>query len=69
MSGLRTPADIEQRARKLGLSINEVCRRAGVAVSIFQRWKQGVTEPNLSSYRRICEVVEPPRKPRPKRSA
>lgn len=32
-------ADIEARSQRLGLSISELCRRAGVHPTTFSRWK------------------------------
>jgi predicted transcriptional regulator len=57
MADLLTPADIERLAQRAGIPIAEVCRRAGVAPSIFSRWKAGKTEPNLDNYRRIRDAV------------
>jgi transcriptional regulator with XRE-family HTH domain len=54
---LLSPGDIEARARSAGLSMAEVCRRADIAQSTFQRWKTGETEPNLAVYRRLVEVT------------
>ncbi|MGD0109224.1 MAG: hypothetical protein ABSC06_35080 [Rhodopila sp.] len=74
MSELLTPSDIERLARQSGMTMAEVCRRAGLATSIFARWKAGKTEPNLENYRRIRDVVLPPGaspaapKSKPKRS-
>lgn len=66
MGDLLTPADVEKLAERAGIPIAEVCRRAGVASSIFSRWKSGKTEPNLENYRRIRDVVLglPPRRKR-----
>ena len=57
MSELLTPTEIEQRAKSKGLSIADVCRRAGIAVSTFQRWKAGKTAPTLTVYQRIEAVL------------
>ena len=57
MSDLLTPADIERLARELGIPMAEVCRRAGIATSIFQRWKGGLTSPSYRNYQRIIDVV------------
>lgn len=61
MPDLLTPELLEDRARTAGLSMAEVCRRAGIAQSTFSRWKSGTTEPTLDVYRRLCEAVEAPR--------
>lgn len=57
MSDLLTPADVEGMARTRGISMAEVCRRAGIATSIFTRWKKGLTRPNYGNYQRILAVV------------
>lgn len=58
MHELLSPGDIEARARLAGLSLAELCRRAGIAQSTFTRWKAGTTEPTLSVYRRLLAVTE-----------
>ena len=57
MSDLLDPIDIERLAQRMGIPMAEVCRRAGVAPSIFSRWKAGKTEPNLDNYRRIRDAA------------
>ena len=52
-----SPQQIEVLAHAQGLSIRELCRRAGVAQTTFTRWKKGDTEPLLSVYRRLVETV------------
>jgi transcriptional regulator with XRE-family HTH domain len=58
MSNLLGPADVERLARGLGLSMAEVCRRAGIATSIFTRWKSGLTRPGYRNYQRIMDAVQ-----------
>jgi predicted transcriptional regulator len=58
MSDLLTPADVERMAWEGRISIAELCRRAGVAPSIFSRWKAGKTEPSMENYRRIRDVAQ-----------
>jgi transcriptional regulator with XRE-family HTH domain len=57
MSDLLTSAEVESLAREAGLTMNEVCRRAGVARSIFTRWKGGETTPSLENYQRMVRAV------------
>jgi transcriptional regulator with XRE-family HTH domain len=57
---ISTPSDIEAAAKKAGLSMAEVCRRAGVAQSTFNRWKNGTTQPTLGIYQRLCGAVAAP---------
>jgi transcriptional regulator with XRE-family HTH domain len=59
MGDVLTATDIEALAWRAGLSMAEVCRRAGIAQSTFTRWKAGRTEPTLDAYRRLFEVVKP----------
>lgn len=71
MSDLLTPADIERLARELGITMAEVCRRAGIATSIFTRWKGGLTSPSYRNYQRIIDAVHagkpaPANDPKPK---
>ena len=33
-------ADIEKRAKQIGVKLSEVCRKAGVDRSILERWKK-----------------------------
>lgn len=33
-------ADIETRAKKIGVNLSEVCRKAGVDRSVLERWKK-----------------------------
>lgn len=49
--------EIEHSASAAGLSIAEVCRRAGVANSTFTRWKAGVTSPNYRSIESIRSAI------------
>jgi predicted transcriptional regulator len=57
MADLLTPQDIERLADKAGVTMASVCKLAGVAPSIFTRWKAGKTEPNMESYRRIRDAA------------
>ena len=59
MPDVMTAPEIEALAWKAGLSMAEVCRRAGIAQSTFTRWKAGKTEPTLDAYRRLCHAVMP----------
>ena len=52
-----TPSDVEEQARGAGLTIADVCHRAGIAASTFTRWKNGTTKPTLEVYERIRDVV------------
>jgi transcriptional regulator with XRE-family HTH domain len=63
MSELLTPTDVERLAKQAGLTLKQVCERAGIAQSTFSRWKGGVTEPTLDVYRRIRDAVAEPASP------
>ena len=58
-----TPTAIEAAARARGITIAEVCRRAGVSPSTFTRWKGGKTEPTLGVYRRLQAAAKARWKP------
>ena len=58
MDDLLTPQDIERMANDRGITIAEVCRRAGIAHTTFGRWRRGETEPTLDVYRRIRAAVQ-----------
>lgn len=55
--GLSTPRDIEREAKKVGLSITDICKRAGIQYSTFSRWKSGKTAPNITTYAKIETVL------------
>lgn len=58
-----TASYIEGRARRAGLTMEQLCDNAGVAVSTFYRWRMGITEPRLDVYRRLLHASAPrPRK-------
>lgn len=57
MSDLLTPQDVEAKARAVGLSIADVCKKANVAQSTFTRWKRGVTSPTLAVCKRMIDAI------------
>lgn len=57
LTSLPTAAEIESAARQSGLSINELCRRAGVAPSTFHRWKGGEHSPAVRIVEEWCRVI------------
>jgi len=57
MDELLSAADVERLAGEAGLSIKDVCARAGIAHTTFYRWKSGKTEPTLDVYRRILDAL------------
>ena len=58
MDELLTPTQIETMAKAAGVPMNELLRRAGVGVSVFQRWKNGANTPTLTTYRRIRDAAK-----------
>ena len=56
-------ADIEQRAFAAGMSINALCRKAGVHPTTFSRWKRSVRNPDplgatLHSIGKLYEALQ-----------
>lgn len=67
--------DIEQRAWRIGVSIDAVCRKAGVAPSTFSRWKptEKNPEPISATLRSIGKMYDAlalieSERPRPRRA-
>src|SRR6185312_12836186 len=58
MNDFLTAVELERRARPAGLTIKEMCSRAGVHPASFTRWKAGLNEPNMARYKRMVSVVE-----------
>lgn len=54
---LPTAAQIEARARRVGLGIPELCRLTGIAPSTFYRWKAGDTTPRLDVCQRLLDAI------------
>lgn len=52
-----TPDQIEAKAKAAGMSINQLCKEAGVARSIFTRWKNGDTSPSVDNVNRLIETL------------
>lgn len=57
MEEFKTPAEIEAMAKQAGISVAEVCRRAGVAPSTFTRWKGG-SVPSTRTYGSLVRAAE-----------
>jgi transcriptional regulator with XRE-family HTH domain len=56
-------ADIEERASRLGVSIKDLCERAGVHPTSFSRWKKSRANPepvgaNLQKIEALYGVIE-----------
>lgn len=59
MSAMPTPQEIEADATAAGLSIPEMCRKAGVAPSTFYRWRDGSNSPAVKIVDKWLAVVRP----------
>ena len=53
-----TPTEIEDEARKQGLSMREVVRRAGLTTPTFWEWKRGKQSITLSSLLKLLAALE-----------
>lgn len=60
MADLLTPSQIESRAKAAGLSVADACKRAGIALSTFYRWKAGKTVPSIDVYQRLSDATASP---------
>lgn len=58
MSAEHIAIDIEARARAIGLSIEELCRRADKAPTTFRRMRDGDHSPTLSTIDAFKKVIE-----------
>ena len=57
MDSISLVEKLEARAKAVGLSLNEVCRQAGVARSTFTRWKSGDHTPTIRVLQKMDAVV------------
>jgi len=55
---LLSPGDVERLAGEAGVSLPDLCGRAGISHTTFYRWKAGKTEPTLEVYRRIRDTLK-----------
>ncbi len=53
-----------ERAQAAGLTISEMCERAGIAESTFFRWKRGANAINVEIYKRLRAVVADAERPK-----
>lgn len=49
---------IEHDAHKRGLTMTEVCRRAGIDYSTWWRWKSSKSDPRTSKVERMREAIK-----------
>lgn len=58
MSTLPTPDDIRHLAIKAGISMEEACRRAGIAGNTFRRWAANQHSPRLATVQALQNVLQ-----------
>lgn len=51
------PKALYERAMAAGLTVSEMCGRAGIAASTFHRWKRGANRLTVANYKRLRAVV------------
>lgn len=59
MERIVSAAEIEERARRKGLSMMQVTKRAGIAHSTWTRWRAGKSRPTLGVYELLLAETEP----------
>jgi transcriptional regulator with XRE-family HTH domain len=57
MDELLTPSDIERIAAEAGITVPELCKRAGIAHTTFYRWKKKRTSPSIAVYERLRNAL------------
>ena len=58
MTGKEYARQLERRAKALSISVADLCQKAGIARSTFQRMKAGTVEPTLTTLRDLLRVIE-----------
>lgn len=51
-------AEIDERAKKLGISMQELCDNAGLARSTLDRMRNGLHEPTLATLRKLDQALD-----------
>lgn len=58
---------VGQEARRIGISVSQLCKRARVSLSTVNRWKNGHTQPYIMTIRQIqgaiASIEQPPGSP------
>ena len=57
MNELPTPLTIRSAAEAVGLSVAEMCKRAGVDDSTFWRWQNGKHSPKIGIVTKWMDVI------------
>jgi predicted transcriptional regulator len=58
MTTLPTPDSIREAAKKKGLTIAALCRRADMDTATFYRWEYGRGSPTLGTIKRLLDAIE-----------
>ncbi|WP_243612953.1 hypothetical protein [Shimia aestuarii] len=49
---------IEDRLKRHGKQVSELCEAVPMARSTWQRWKSDLTSPNMSTWTQVLEAVD-----------
>ena len=50
--------EVKQRAKRLNVSMNQVCKEAGISTSTFQRWLNGQGDALISTINKVAAVLD-----------
>ena len=53
-----TLKQIEQAAAKAGITMRELCQRAGIAYTTYWRWASGKSEPKQSKLAKLIRAAK-----------
>jgi transcriptional regulator with XRE-family HTH domain len=54
---LLMPDEIEKEAAQRGLSMRQVCEKAGIGLATWYRWKNEETSPTIKTYQRLRDAA------------
>lgn len=54
----KTIPQIERAARKIGLSLPQLCKRAGIDPWTWRRWKRGTHQPQIGKLKQLQRALE-----------
>ena len=52
-----SPADMQEAARSMGMSMSKVCQQAGIAHTTYHRWRRGKHQLRLDIYKRLRDAL------------
>jgi transcriptional regulator with XRE-family HTH domain len=55
---MMTLKQIEDSASKAGITMRELCQRAGIAYTTYWRWSSGKSEPKLSKLEKLIQAAK-----------